>query len=124
MNQDGKSSAAPQGELNTENNLLSVVFLAYDIHGRRDEKADHYAVIRFSRSYEKVIQSIKERLGNECDFGDTLHIYAPILNNSGQWVWAKGGEKDWDLVIEQVLRTKRGLGVKHEKNYGGGYDFD
>ncbi|KAF9476274.1 hypothetical protein BDN70DRAFT_882651 [Pholiota conissans] len=110
-------SAGPE----SDSSLLSVVFLAFHVINKeqRDENMDHYAVIRFSRSYEDVMKSIKRRLGDKWSTHDTLEVYAPMLYQ-GKWIWAKSGAEDWDLVVEQVVRAGQGLGIRHNKgrNYG------
>ena len=61
--------------------------------------------------------AIKETLGQYLHGGpgeiNFVDILCPMLNIDDEWVWAESNKKDWNLMIDELLQTRKVLGVRH-----------
>ncbi|KAF8196154.1 hypothetical protein BJ912DRAFT_128573 [Pholiota molesta] len=121
MTQDGQSTSR-HGRPNDGWGLLQVVLLSYDSKGERQKNGDQHAAIRFPASYEDAMATIKQSLGQYLKGGptmiDAVELLCPMLDMDDEWAWAKADKKDWDLIIEEVERTRKTLGIRQPKDVG------
>jgi hypothetical protein len=68
--------------------------------------------------------AIKQSLGQYLKGGpnmiDAVELLCPMLDMDNEWVWAEADQKDWDLLIEEVGRTRKTLGIRQSKDVGQG----
>lgn len=65
------------------------------------------------------MSSIQQSLGQYLKGGpkriDSVEMLCPMFNIDDEWIWAKADKKDWDLIIEEVGRTRKILAIRQPK---------